>query len=110
MDIPFFQVWCSDLKRAYETAAIVFGDRGLAIMSAPELHEIDLGQWDGMAMLQIRKQFPDLQQRAVPFIRHIAADYLSISRCFIDYCLIASSKDVLEFGRHAVGNYRFHLS
>jgi probable phosphoglycerate mutase len=95
MDIAFSQVWSSDLKRAYETAAIVSRNRGLAIMSAPELREIDLGRWDGMAMLQIRKQFPelwqvrgedigrfrppgaesfaDLQQRAVPFIRHIAA-------------------------------------
>ena len=95
MDIPFSEVWCSDLKRAYETAAIVTRDRGLAMLSAPELREINLGQWDGMAMSQIREQFPDLwqargedighfrppgaesfadlQQRAVPFIRNIAA-------------------------------------
>jgi probable phosphoglycerate mutase len=95
MDIPFSEVWCSDLKRAYETAAIVTRDRGLAMLSALELREINLGQWDGMAMSQIREQFPDLwqargedighfrppgaesfadlQQRAVPFIRHIAA-------------------------------------
>ena len=94
-DIPFSGVWCSDLKRAYETAAIVSRDRGLAVLSAPELREINLGQWDGMAMTQIREQFPDfwqsrgedivhfrppeaesfadLQQRVVPFIRHIAA-------------------------------------
>ncbi|MFH0994845.1 MAG: alpha-ribazole phosphatase, partial [Pseudomonadota bacterium] len=95
MDIPFSGVWCSDLKRAYETAAIVCRDRGLVMQSAPELREIDLGQWDGMAMSQIREQFPDLwqargedighfrppgaesfadlRQRVVPFIRHIAA-------------------------------------
>ncbi len=94
-DIPFSGVWCSDLKRAYETAAIVSQDRGLAIRSAPELREINLGRWDGMSMKQIREQFPDLwqargedfgnfrppgaesfadlRQRAVPFIRQIAA-------------------------------------
>jgi alpha-ribazole phosphatase len=94
-DIPFSRIWCSDLKRAYETAAIVCRDRGFKILSAPQLREIDLGQWDGMAMSQIREQFPklwqargedigdfrppgaesfaDLQQRVVPFIRRIAA-------------------------------------
>lgn len=95
MDIPFSGIWCSDLKRAYETAAIVSRDRGLAIQSAPELREINLGRWDGMAMKQIREQFPDLwkargedfgnfrppgaesfadlRQRVVPFILRIAA-------------------------------------
>lgn len=94
-DISFSRVWCSDLKRAYETAAIVCRDRGLEILSAPELREIHLGRWDGLAMSQIREQFPalwklrgedighfrppgaesfaDLQQRVVPFIRRIVA-------------------------------------
>jgi alpha-ribazole phosphatase len=94
-DISFSQVWCSDLKRAYETASIVCRNRGLNLQPAPELREINLGQWDGMAMSQIRKHSPDLwqargenighfrppgaesfadlQQRAVPFIRRIAA-------------------------------------
>jgi alpha-ribazole phosphatase len=93
--IPFSGVWCSDLERAYETAAIVCRDRGLAMQSAPELREINLGEWDGMAMSQIRKQFPhlwqvrgedighfrppgaesfaDLEQRVVPFIRNIVS-------------------------------------
>jgi alpha-ribazole phosphatase len=95
MKIPFSAVWCSDLKRAYETAEIVCRDRDLAMLSAPELREINLGQWDGVAMSQIREQFPDLwqargedigrfrppgaesfadlQQRVVPFILRIAA-------------------------------------
>jgi probable phosphoglycerate mutase len=94
MDIPFSQVWCSDLKRTRETAAIVCRDRDPVIHSAPELREIDLGRWDGMPMSQIKEQFPDiwqargqdishfrlpgaesfadLQQRTVPFIRQIA--------------------------------------
>jgi alpha-ribazole phosphatase len=94
-NIPFSGVWCSDLKRAYETAAIVCRDRDLTLQPVPQLREIHLGQWDGMAMSQIRKALPDLwqargedighfrppgaesfadlQQRVVPFIRHIAA-------------------------------------
>ncbi len=94
-NVPFSKVWCSDLKRAYETAAIVCRNRGLNLQPAPELREINLGQWDGVAMSQIREQFPDLwqargedighirppgaesfadlQQRVVPFIRRIAA-------------------------------------
>jgi alpha-ribazole phosphatase len=92
--VSFSKVWCSDLKRAYETAAIVCRERGFEMMQAPELREINLGQWDGMAMSQVREQFPDLwqargedighfrppgaesftdlQQRVVPFIRRIA--------------------------------------
>jgi len=95
MNIPFSSVWCSDLKRAHETAEIVCRNRGLAMLSTPELREINLGQWDGVAMSQIREQFPhlwqargenighfrppgaesfaDLQQRVVPFIRHITS-------------------------------------
>ena len=94
MNIPFSEVWCSDLKRAYETAAIVCRNRGLEMTQAPELREINLGRWDGMAMSQVREQFPDLwqargedfghfrppgaesftdlQQRVAPFIRRIA--------------------------------------
>lgn len=94
-NILFSGVWCSDLKRAYETAAIVCRDRDLTLQPTPELREINLGQWDGMAMSQIREAFPDLwqargedighfqppgaesfadlQQRVVPFIRRIAA-------------------------------------
>jgi len=94
-NVLFSRVWCSDLQRASETAAIVCRDRGLSVQQAPELREIHLGQWDGVAMSQIRRQFPDLwqargedigyfrppgaesfadlQQRAVPFIRRIAA-------------------------------------
>lgn len=94
-EVSFTAVWCSDLNRAYATAAIVCQNRGLPIRSAPELREIHLGSWDGIAMEQIRRQFPelwqargqdignfrppgaesfsDLQQRTVPFIHHIAA-------------------------------------
>ena len=95
-DIVFSQVWCSDLQRASETAAIVMQNRSTAIHSSPALREINLGEWDGLAMSQVRDQFPehwlargenidhfrppgaesfyDLQQRVVPFIRHIAAE------------------------------------
>ena len=94
-DVSFSGVWCSDLERASQTAAIVCRNRDLEIFPARELREINLGQWEGMAMTQIREQYPalweargkdigqfrppgaesfaDLQQRVVPFIRHVAA-------------------------------------
>ena len=52
MDIPFTGIWCSDLTRSRETAAIVSVNLGIKILQAPELREIDLGQWDGMAMAE----------------------------------------------------------
>ncbi|MDY6791033.1 MAG: alpha-ribazole phosphatase [Thermodesulfobacteriota bacterium] len=92
-DDEFSMVLCSDLQRARETAALVcLGWRDTVRMSA-DLREIHLGEWDGVAMAQIRKQFPelwrargedfggfrppggesfaDLQQRVVPVVENI---------------------------------------
>ena len=61
-DDEFSMVWCSDLQRARETAALAcLGWRNTVRVSA-DLREIHLGEWDGVSMAQIKKQFPELWQ------------------------------------------------
>ncbi len=62
----FERVLCSDLRRSLDTARVIAapgaGVDGEAtpvkIMSA--LREIDLGQWEGLAMDEVRRDFPEL--------------------------------------------------
>jgi probable phosphoglycerate mutase len=53
-------IWSSDLRRATETAAIVFAGRNLAIRSCKDLREIHLGEWDGLPRRRVRERHPDL--------------------------------------------------
>ncbi len=52
-------IFCSDLARSLVTATIIaeaFSDR---ICVRKELREISLGRWEGIAMAEIRKNFPE---------------------------------------------------
>lgn len=52
----------SDLSRCRETARIVAAD-GYEIETAPGLREIDLGQWDNLAVSEIKRRWPDAYRR-----------------------------------------------
>ena len=93
-DDEFSMIWCSNLLRTRETAALVCASMRNNVRLSSDLREINLGLWDGVAMAQIRKQFPelwrargedfegfhppggesfaDLQQRVVPVVENIA--------------------------------------
>lgn len=53
-------IFCSDLKRSLETAAILseMQDR-FAPAPRPELREISLGHWDGLTFEEVRTRYPD---------------------------------------------------
>jgi alpha-ribazole phosphatase len=51
-------VYCSDLKRSIQTAAIIARDHGLSCIPKPELREIALGQWEGLTFDEVRQQYP----------------------------------------------------
>jgi len=51
-------IFCSDLKRSSETAAIISGDRQMEVRVDPKLREVNLGDWDGRSMRDIRTKFP----------------------------------------------------
>jgi len=87
-------IFCSDLSRSSETAETISKGRQIAVQSDPDLREINLGDWDGQLMQDIRTEFPaewaergeridtfrpprgesfeDLYQRVVPVFEHIA--------------------------------------
>lgn len=62
-------IYCSDLIRASESAAIIAAELGSSGGREPEiiqrkaLREINLGSWDGVPIREIRERYPDQYQR-----------------------------------------------
>jgi probable phosphoglycerate mutase len=53
-------VWSSDLRRATETAEIIFAGRAAPIRTCRGLREIQLGEWEGVPRRRVRQSCPDL--------------------------------------------------
>lgn len=53
-------VYASPFSRAYETAQIIAGGRGLEINKDDGLAEIQFGLWEGKTMGELMEQYPDL--------------------------------------------------
>ena len=56
------KIYCSDLKRSYQTAKIIFGNR-CRIVKDKNLREINFGIWEGLNYKQISKRFPKIYKR-----------------------------------------------
>jgi len=66
--IPFGRVCSSSLARSIETARIIFRDRPLSIEALPALDEINLGQWDGLPVDEVRRRSPlEYERRGADF-------------------------------------------
>jgi broad specificity phosphatase PhoE len=52
-------LYSSDIVRAWETAAIVGAAIGREPVAAPEIREIDVGQWEGHTPEELYRRFPD---------------------------------------------------
>ncbi len=94
--VLFSRIYCSDLKRSYDTARIIAGLGQEDIHAMPQLREIHLGEWEGLSMLEMQTEFPekwkkrgedivsycpergesfaDLHDRAVPFFEQIVRE------------------------------------
>jgi alpha-ribazole phosphatase len=94
-NLKFTAAWSSDLRRATETAEIIFAGPEIGFQTCRQLREIQLGEWDGMPRTRVKEHYPDLwfargkdmagfkppggesfrdvQQRVVPLIMQIAA-------------------------------------
>lgn len=55
-------VFCSDAVRAEKTARIM-ADAKIKVTKHHALHEIDMGDWDGMYFDDIKKEFPEEYRR-----------------------------------------------
>lgn len=63
------RVFCSDLKRSWQTAEIIFSNRTCKIIKNPHLREINFGIWEGLTHSQILKRSPAIYRKwlADPF-------------------------------------------
>ena len=52
-------IYTSPLRRASETARIVAGRLGLPAQELEALREIDVGEWQGLTVAEVRKRFPE---------------------------------------------------
>jgi len=57
--VPFDAAYASDLRRAYETAAVVLEDRGVPIHPTPRLREYHKGGFEGMTEAELRALYPN---------------------------------------------------
>jgi len=56
-DLKIDKIFCSDLKRSYQTAKIIFGNRR-RIVKNKNLREINFGIWEGLNYKQILQRSP----------------------------------------------------
>lgn len=56
--ISFSGIYSSDLARSIDTARIISEKQAQPPLPMRDLGEIDLGDWDGLAMAEVREKFP----------------------------------------------------
>jgi broad specificity phosphatase PhoE len=59
-------VFCSDLRRATRTAALLFGERGLSIQADARLREFDYGQLTQCPVAQMENEIPNRLEVSFP--------------------------------------------
>jgi len=57
------RVFCSDLKRSWQTAEIIFSNRTCKIIKNSHLREINFGKWEGLTYIQIVRKYPSTFKR-----------------------------------------------
>ena len=62
-------VYASDLSRAIDTAEPIARARDLEVTTDPAFREIDQGEWEGLALDEIRSRWPDLWGPARHFVQ-----------------------------------------
>ena len=62
--LPIASVYTSPLKRAYTTATILAKPHNLEVKVLDDLIEIQLGDWQGLHMDEIRQKWPELWQQS----------------------------------------------
>lgn len=56
-------LYCSDLARAEQTASIIAGRQHIRPVKIKEFREINLGDWDGLLVEEVKKNFPALYKK-----------------------------------------------
>lgn len=58
-EVPFTRIYTSPLKRAYETAMIIKGERDIPVMVEPRIIEIGFGEYEGLCCGKENYNIPD---------------------------------------------------
>jgi probable phosphoglycerate mutase len=67
--ISFSHICCSDRQRAAETARIIGRHQPPPLTILPALNEIDLGEWDGLPISEVRQRLPrEYEQRGADLV------------------------------------------
>lgn len=78
-------LYCSDLERAVETAALLAGPLELSPIADPALREVDVGAWQGLAYEEIAERYPEeweAWRRGVDFKRGGGETYAELGDRF----------------------------
>ena len=58
-EVPFARIYTSPLKRAYETAMIIKGERDIPVIEEPRIIEIGFGDYEGLCCGKEHYNIPD---------------------------------------------------
>lgn len=58
-DMSIDKIYCSNLVRTVQTAQIITENKNIQISEHKELREINMGDWEGKAFSEIKKQYPE---------------------------------------------------
>ncbi|WP_238524757.1 alpha-ribazole phosphatase [Halanaerobium hydrogeniformans] len=58
-DLNYDYIYCSDLKRAKDTAGFIADKLNKKIIESKEIRELDFGKWEGLDFKSIEEKYPD---------------------------------------------------
>ena len=71
-DVPFTEIWTSDLPRCRELTALVRAERDIPVHEEAAFREIHLGSWEGLTKAEVEKRFPGaLEARGKDFWNYV---------------------------------------
>lgn len=59
--VPFTRVYTSPLKRAYETAMLIKGERDIPVIEESRIIEISFGEYEGLCCAESGYNIPDIE-------------------------------------------------
>ena len=60
LDVPIIAVYSSPLKRAVKTAQIIASGHNTNIIIAPDLTDLDYGEWQGLSHEEVKEKYKKL--------------------------------------------------
>ena len=81
--VPLDEIYCSDLRRAQQTADIIATARQIIPVAHVGLRELNMGDWDGELFSDIRTKYPaEFKQRGKEIANYSPPKGESFSDCY----------------------------